>query len=79
MLRESLMSLTVLAALAAPAMAGDLRQAGVPASTQPCATHVEGKAGSLAVVGHACNARSDVPRSDGRMSNGLLPNPQNYG
>jgi hypothetical protein len=79
MLRRALLSLTALAALAAPAIAGNHTQAGLPTSSQPCAMHSEGKLEGRAVGGRVCNADSDVPRSDGTMRNGLLPNPSTYG
>jgi hypothetical protein len=76
MLRHSLLSLTALAALAAPAFAGAPQQAGFPTGTQTCATHCEGKSEGRAV---GAPAAPDMPRPDGTMRNGLLPNPPTYG
>jgi hypothetical protein len=77
MLRRSLLSLTALAALATPALAGNPQQAGFPTSTQTCATHCEGNKSEGRAVG--IPAAPDMPRPDGTMRNGLLPNPPTYG
>jgi hypothetical protein len=74
MLRYSLLSLTALAALATPAIAGAPQQAASPTGTQTCVTHCEGK-------GHAVGIPTPpgTPRPDGTMRNGLLANPPTYG
>jgi hypothetical protein len=78
MLRHSLLSLTALAAFATPALAASPRQqqTGSPTNIQTCVTHCEGKSEGHAV---AIPAPADLPRSDGTMRNGLLPNPPTYG
>jgi hypothetical protein len=76
MIRHSLLSLMALAALATPAIAGAPQQVDFPGSAQTCVTHCEGKSEGHAV---AIPAPADLPRSDGTMRNGLLPNPPTYG
>jgi len=77
MLHRSLLSLTALAALATPAIAGNPQQASFPTTTQTCVTHYEGKSEGRRAVN--IPAPPDMPRPDGTMSNGLLPNPPSYG
>jgi hypothetical protein len=76
MLRHSLPSLTLLAAFATPAIAAAPQQASLPPSTQPCVMHCEGKS-ELRDAG--IPAPPDMPRPDGTMKNGLLPNLPSYG
>jgi hypothetical protein len=76
MLRHSLLFLMALAALATPALAANPQQASSPSNIQTCVTHCEGKSEGRPV---AIPPPVDLPRSDGTMRNGLLPNPPTYG
>jgi hypothetical protein len=49
MLRHYLLSLTALAALATPAIAGNSQQAGFPTSNQTCVALCEGKSEGRAI------------------------------